>query len=111
MVLNIQPVLVTTTVDKEEVAQAIAKLVLEKRLAACVQILPPITSLYWWQGEIASDTEYLISMKSDRKLFNLLNDTIGAVHSYEVPEIIATEIVEIDNDYAAWMKKELSYEQ
>ena len=111
MVQEIQPVMVTTTVDKEEDAQAIAKIVLEKRLAACVQILPPITSLYWWEGEIASDKEYLVSIKSDRNLFNHLIDSIRAVHSYEVPEIIATEIVEIDKDYSAWMKKELNYEQ
>ena len=111
MVQQIQPVMVTTTVDKEEVALAIAKLVLEKRLAACVQILPPVTSLYWWDGEIASDREYLLSMKSDRHLFNHLNESIRAVHSYEVPEIIATEIVEIDKDYSAWMEKELNYEQ
>ena len=111
MVHDTQPVIVTTSIDQEDVAIKLAEVVLEKRLAACVQILPPITSLYWWEGEIASDKEYLVSMKSDRNLFNHLIDSIRAVHSYEVPEIIATQIVEIDKDYSAWMKKELSYEQ
>ena len=110
MVHDIQPVVVTTSIDKEDVAHKLAELVLEKRLAACVQILPPVTSLYWWKGQIAKDKEYLLNMKSDRKLFDRLVKIIRSVHSYEVPEIIATAIVEIDQEYSNWMKEELGYD-
>ncbi|MFW2365588.1 MAG: divalent-cation tolerance protein CutA [Desulforhopalus sp.] len=110
MVHDTQPVIVTTSIDQEDVAIKLAELVLEKRLAACVQILPPVTSRYWWKGQIASDKEYLLNMKSDRKLFDRLADAIRSVHSYEVPEIIATSVVEIDEEYAIWMKEELEYD-
>lgn len=110
MVHDMQPVVVTTSIDNEETAHKIAKLVLENRLAACAQILPPVTSLYWWKGKIASDKEYLLSMKSDRTLFDRLVNVIRSVHSYEVPEIVATGVIEMDMEYASWMKKELGYE-
>ena len=105
-----QPVVVSTSVDKEEAARSIALQVLEKRLAACVHIHQPMTSLYWWKGEIASDSEYLLSMKSTRTLFNRLVEAIRSVHPYEVPEIIATDIVDVDREYGAWMREELDHE-
>jgi periplasmic divalent cation tolerance protein len=104
-----QPVVVSTSVDKEEAARSIAETVLGKRLAACVHIHPPMTSLYWWKGDIASDSEYLLSMKSERSLFARLAEAIRSVHPYEVPEIIATDIVEVDTEYGAWMKEELDH--
>ena len=106
---DFQPVVVSTSIDKEEAALAIAKRVLGKRLAACVHIHPPMTSLYWWQGEIASDSEYLLSMKSDRTLFDRLVEAIRSVHPYEVPEITATSIVAVDKEYGAWMREELDH--
>ena len=102
-----QPVVVSTTCDSEQMAHQIGKHVLEKRLAACVQILPAITSLYWWQKEIAKDDEFLVTMKSDHRLFERLAGEIRSIHPYEVPEIIATPIVGVDEDYARWMKEEL----
>ena len=104
-----QPVVVSTSVDKEEAAQSIAKLVLDKRLAACVHIHAPMNSLYWWQGEIASDNEYQLSMKSDRSLFDQIVEAIRSVHPYEVPEIIATDIVDVDQPYGVWMREELDH--
>ena len=110
MLHDTQPVIVTTSIDQEDVAMKLAERVLEKRLAACVQILQPVTSRYWWKGQIVSDKEYLLNMKSDRKLFERLADVIRSVHSYEVPEIIATAVVEIDQAYADWMKEELHHD-
>ena len=106
---DFQPVLVSTSVDQEEAARSIAEQVLTKRLAACVHIHPPMTSLYWWKEEIASDSEYLLSMKSERTLFDRLTKAIRAVHPYEVPEIIATDIVDVDREYGAWMREELDH--
>lgn len=105
----LKPVMVNTSVDNEEVARKIAKQVLSKRLAACVHIHPRMTSLYWWKGEIVSDSEYLISMKSDRTMFGSLAEEIRSVHPYEVPELIATDIVEVDQAYGDWMRDELNH--
>jgi periplasmic divalent cation tolerance protein len=104
---DFRPVVVSTSVDQEEAARSIAEQVLGRRLAACVHIHPPMTSLYWWKGEIASDSEYLLSMKSERTLFNRLVEAIRSVHPYEVPEITAINIVDVDKQYGAWMREEL----
>lgn len=103
------PVVISTSCDSEQMAHDIGRLMLEKRLAACVQILPPITSLYWWQGEIAKDNEFLVTMKSDRRLFERISKEIRSIHPYEVPEIIATPVVDVDEEYARWMKEELDH--
>ncbi len=107
---DLRPVLVSTTCSKREDGLEIAKAVLEKRLAACVQVCAQMTSMYWWQNKIAEDTEYLITMKSDRVLFEKLAIAIRSVHPYEVPEIIAVDIAAVDEDYGRWMGEELSYE-
>lgn len=106
-----QPILVMTTCDKKEVAEAIVERVLENRLAACVQVTGPFESSYWWDQSISVDLEYQIQMKSEKSLFLLLSEVIKTVHSYEIPEIVATEICAIDEDYLLWMKKELSFEK
>lgn len=105
-----QAILVTTTCDQKETAGAIARAVLEKRLAACAQILGPVESSYWWNGSICVDREYLVQMKSEKKHFRPLAQLIKSLHCYEIPEIIATEICAVDDDYLAWMNKELSFE-
>ncbi|MCG6929859.1 MAG: divalent-cation tolerance protein CutA [Desulfofustis sp.] len=107
MQLELQPILVATSCDSEAVGDRIARGVLEEKLAACVQISGTVRSSYWWQGEIATDTEYLVTMKTDRQLFNKICEVIRRVHPYEVPEIIATEIVAVDEPYARWLRASL----
>ena len=109
MVKDFQPVMVYTSCDDQAVCRDIAHLVLEKRLAACVQLMSEMTSYYWWEGRIASDSEYQLTMKSERSLFGVLVKTIRSIHPYEVPEIIATDITDVDADYAAWMQETLSH--
>ncbi|MEJ2057316.1 MAG: divalent-cation tolerance protein CutA [Desulfofustis sp.] len=106
---EIQPIVVYTSCDDKDVCARIARFVLEKRLAACVQLTAPMTSFYWWKDDIARDEEYLLALKSHRHLFDQLAAAIRSIHPYEVPEIIATEIIEIDSGYAAWMREELSH--
>lgn len=105
------PIIVTTTCDSKEVAETIVKRVLEKRLAACVQVSGPFESSYWWEETITVDQEFKIQMKSEKSLFLLLSQVIRSVHPYDVPEIIATEICAVDDDYLTWMKQELSFEK
>jgi len=106
---DIQPILVYTSCDDKSICEKIARLALEKRLAACAQIMAPMTSFYWWKDEIARDDEYLLAIKSHRHLFDQLAAAIRSIHTYEVPEIIATEIIEIDRGYRSWMREELSH--
>lgn len=106
---EIQPIVVYTSCDDRSICESIARLALEKRLAACAQLMAPMTSFYWWKNDIARDDEYLLALKSHRHLFDQLAAAIRSIHSYEVPEIIATEVIEVDSGYAAWMRDELSY--
>ncbi len=97
---------VVTTTDSKEMAEKIATTVIERQLAACVQISNCL-SMYRWQGEVEKTEEFLCVMKSRMDLFPDLESAIRSVHSYEVPEIIATEIKAGSNDYLAWLEQEI----
>ena len=101
-----QYIQVTTTIDSVEGAEQIARSALEKRLAACVQI-SQCSSLYRWQGKIEQNWEFLCVMKSRSDLFEQLELLVQTVHSYEVPEIIATTIINIGRSYSDWLDREL----
>ena len=94
---------VTTTTETESVAQAIARAVVEKRLAACAKVIGPITSTYWWQGKVETAQEWLCAIKSRAALYKELEQAIQAIHPYKEPEIIATPIVKVSEGYLAWM--------
>ncbi len=105
-----EPVQIVTTVDKKEDAERIAGVLVEKRLAACVQILGPIISTYRWKGKIETSEEWLIQIKSGRALYGEVEEAIMELHPYDVPEIIAVPIVEGNRDYLKWMEEELKRE-
>lgn len=96
---------VFTTVSNKEEAQKIADLILNKRLAGCVQI-HPITSSYWWKEKIETNEEWFCIFKTREELYEELEKVIKEIHSYETPEIIATPIVNGSLDYLKWLKKE-----
>jgi periplasmic divalent cation tolerance protein len=98
---------VLTTTDKREDAEKIARILLEMRLAGCVQVVGPVSSLYWWKGEIEQAEEWLCIIKSREDLYGELEKTIRENHSYETPEIIAVQIVSGDRSYFEWMDAEL----
>ena len=102
-----QPVVVTTSCGSFEEAEKIARQVLDERLAACVQI-SPAQSMYWWNDVIESEKEYIVNMKSKRAFWDRLMVKIKEHHSYEVPEIIATDITAVDDSYRVWLNTELS---
>ena len=101
------PLIVTTTFAKSEDAEIMAKIVLESRLAACVQISGPVKSFYWWQGEIETAEEYAMTMKSSLAVYDELECLVLENHPYDTPEIVACKITQASNDYLAWMEKEL----
>ena len=98
---------VTTTATKAD-AQAIATAVVARRLAACAQVIGPITSTYWWQGKIETAEEWLCVMKSRQDLYEKLEQAIRQVHPYKVPEILAIPVVVGSQDYLEWMDHELA---
>lgn len=95
--------LVLTTVGSEEQALCVARGLVERRLAACVSILPVGCSVYRWQDKIEEEEEKLLLIKTTEQLFPRVSETIRELHSYEVPEIIAIPILRGDPDYLRWL--------
>jgi periplasmic divalent cation tolerance protein len=97
---------VSTTIDAHAVATKIADTLIEKRLAACVQISGPITSTYWWQGQIEVAQEWVCTAKTRQDLYDAVEQAIRDVHSYEEPEILATPILAGSPGYLDWPTQE-----
>ncbi|MEJ5365039.1 MAG: divalent-cation tolerance protein CutA [Desulfosoma sp.] len=93
------------TVGNQDQAFRIAKAVVEENLAACVNIIPAVRSLYRWKGEICDDPECLLLVKTTRDVFPLLEARVKALHSYEVPEIIAVPVECGFQPYLDWVKE------
>ena len=94
------------TAEKKEEAENIASAMVEKRLAACAQLLGPIRSTYWWEEKIETSDEWLCIMKSRKDLFEKLEKGIREMHPYDVPEIVALPIVSGSRDYLEWLGQE-----
>jgi periplasmic divalent cation tolerance protein len=97
---------ITTTATRED-AEKIARTLIEKRLAACAQIIGPVSSTYRWKGNVETAQEWQCVIKSRQDLFGEIEKTVKAVHPYETPEIIATAISAGSNDYLKWLDDEL----
>lgn len=103
-----KPLLVQMTVGNEAEANKIANLLVESRLAACVQILPGILSIYRWDGKICQEKEFLILIKSSEEKWGELREVIKRNHSYQCPEIVAILPLEVDQNYLNWWKESIS---
>jgi periplasmic divalent cation tolerance protein len=99
--------LVLTTAGSREQAEAIAKALVERKLAACVNVIHEICSAFRWKGEVTRDTEELLVIKSAERLFPRLRDAILELHTYETPEILAIPIADGDGSYLAWLSASL----
>lgn len=97
-------VLVTATSRTE--AEKISKALLKKRLAACVNIIPGLTSFFHWKGKIEKASELLLVIKTRKTLFKKLEKEVKVNHSYSVPEVIALPILEGSKNYTDWLKLE-----
>jgi periplasmic divalent cation tolerance protein len=98
---------VSTTLPSEAAANQLARQLVEKRLAACVQVSGPLTSIYRWQGEIEQGQEWLCTAKTTADAFARIAEAIAAAHPYDVPEIIATPLVDVSAGYAEWLRREV----
>jgi len=92
-----------------EEAQRVARALVEKRLAACVNVLPGIRSVYRWKDAIQDDEEVLLVIKTSRALLPELTAEIERLHSYEVPEVIALAVVDGSERYLTWLNRELAH--
>ena len=95
-------IIIVTTAGREE-AETIVQRLLEARLIACANIIGPVSSHFHWSGKMEKAEEYLILMKSRKDLFEKLSETVKALHSYEVPEILALPVVEGSKAYMDWL--------
>ena len=96
-------IVVYVTAPAEEALQ-MARTLVEERLVACVNIVPGLRSIYWWQGKVEDEPEVLCIMKTQTSLFEALRDRVRELHSYEVEEIIALPIVAGNPPYLDWIK-------
>ncbi len=94
-----------TAPAKGAVAEKIARTVVTEQLAACVNVVHVVRSIYRWKGKICSDRESLLVIKTTRPAFPRLNRRILQLHPYEVPEIIAVKVAEGDARYIAWLRE------
>lgn len=104
-------IVVLVTVGSEREAETIATALLEERLAACVNVTSPVRSLYRWEGRIADDREWQLIIKTQARLFEALATRVRALHSYDVPEIIALPVLAGTADYLDWIQNETQGER
>jgi periplasmic divalent cation tolerance protein len=99
-------IVVLITAGSYEEARKIADALVGQRKAACVNIVTQVNSFFWWEDKIEEDRESLLLVKTRAELFPEVVNVVKAVHSYDVPEIIALPIVEGNPEYMAWLEKE-----
>ena len=101
-----RPIVVLVTAGSAENAETIARALVEERLAACVNMIAGIRSIYRWQGAVVDDGEWLLVVKSERGRFAAIEARVRALHTYEVPEVIALEIADGSAPYLEWLLRE-----
>ena len=102
---NTSFIVVLITAASAEEAENIAKSLVEEKLVACVNIIPQIKSIYWWEGKMCKDEEVMLISKTKQSLFTAVMDRVKSLHSYEVPEIISFAISEGSPEYLNWIEK------
>jgi periplasmic divalent cation tolerance protein len=98
-----QFIVVYVTTPTKEVGEEIAQKLVENKLAACIHLLPGLTSIYYWEGQVHNDAEVLLTIKTEGKCFKALSETVQEIHPYEVPEIIAVPVTTGSKRYLDWI--------
>ena len=91
------------TVPNEEVAETLAKNLVDDHLVACVQVLPGMTSYYRWEGKVHADSEILLLMKTRAEIFPVVEERIVKLHPYDVPQIVAAPLTKVHEPYLSWL--------
>jgi len=100
-----ESILVLVTCGSEEEALKIAHSLVEERLAACVNLVSPVRSIYRWEGKIWDEKEWILIIKTQKERFEELERKVRSLHSYSAPEIIGLPIVEGSDSYLKWLKE------
>ena len=93
------------TTPSTKIGEQIAEKLVAEKLAACVNILPEMMSIYIWKGEICNDSEVLLIVKTRADLFEALSATVQTLHPYEVPEVLAIPVSTGSDDYLSWIRQ------
>ena len=99
-----------TTAGSREEAEKIANTLVQRELAACVNILGPMTSIYRWKGKIESATEFLLIIKTTEDAFEPVKRAIQEMHSYELPEFVEIGVTRGEGKYLSWLEKCVHFE-
>jgi periplasmic divalent cation tolerance protein len=102
-----EPLVVLVTASSQEEADRIAQTLVVEMLAACINIIPGITSVYRWEEEVQRDQEWLLVVKTQRDVLDGLTRRVKALHSYDVPEVIALPVVGGSHDYLRWLDRQV----
>jgi periplasmic divalent cation tolerance protein len=100
-------IVVLVTAGSGDEAERIARSLVEKRLAACVNVVNPIQSVYRWEGKVTRDAEVLLIIKTSRRLFEQVRHEVENIHSYHVPEVICLPIIDGSANYLNWLADSL----
>jgi len=100
-----EPIVVYVTCGSEEEGLKIANALVEGRLAACVNLISPIRSIYRWEGKIWDEKEWLLIIKTQKERFRELEEKVCSLHSYAVPEIISLPVLEGSSPYLNWIRE------
>lgn len=98
---------ITTTTDKRQDAEQLAAELVSRRLAGCVQISGPITSTFRWQGKVETAEEWVCTIKTTIAQLDAIQSLFGKIHPYEVPQLIATPIVDGSDAYLQWLGEQV----
>jgi len=100
-----EAIVVLVTCGSEEEATKIANSLVEEGVAACVNIISPVRSIYRWEGKVWDEREWVLVIKTQKKRFDELEKKVKSLHSYSVPEVIALPIVEGSASYLKWLEE------
>ena len=95
---------VTTTLPDQKTADRLAATLVGERLAACAQVIGPVSSTYWWQGQVEQSQEWYCHLKTTLTRFDELRQRVRQLHPYELPEIVAVPLIEGDQQYLQWIE-------
>ena len=102
---NKSAIIISITASSDEEARKIATALVDEKLVACVNIIPKIHSIYWWEGKVCQDDEVMLISKSKQSLFSAIVERVQSLHSYKVPEIISFPISEGLPEYLNWIEE------